>query len=161
MPRLSKPVPPADLRRCCILSCLGALALGAGQASAWSPDQLERLPSVILAQATGAGGQARPEQQAQGNEQAASSGLDDLNEVLAATQAKLQELFEATAALAEGREAFEAMKQENGAWPPPCRRRTPPGPISSARANVPRRALPSSPKPSTRRFGTRGAATSS
>ncbi|HEX2479407.1 MAG TPA: hypothetical protein VHK45_09015 [Geminicoccaceae bacterium] len=113
MPRLSKAVPPANLRRCCILSCVGALALGAGEASAWSPDQLEPLPSVILAQATGAGGQTRPEPQAQGNEPAASRGLDDLNEVLAATQAKLQELFEATAALAEGREAFEAMKQEN------------------------------------------------
>jgi hypothetical protein len=112
MPSAPKAAPPANLRRWCILACLGALALGAGQASAWSPDQLEPLPSVILAQATGAGGQARPAQQGQGNEQAAS-GLEDLNEVLAATQAKLQELFEATAALAEGREAFEAMKQEN------------------------------------------------
>lgn len=112
MPRLPKAAPPANLGRWCILSCLGALALGAGQASAWSPGQLEGPPSVILAQAPEADAQARPEQRAQGDEQAAS-GLEDLNEVLATTQAKLQELFEVTAALAEGREALEAMKQEN------------------------------------------------
>jgi chromosome segregation ATPase len=112
MPCAPKAAPPANLRRWCILACLGALALGAGQASAWSPDRLERSPSVVLAQASGAGGQARPAKE-QGDEQAASTELKDLNEVLAATQAKLQELFEATAALAEGREAFEAMKQEN------------------------------------------------
>jgi chromosome segregation ATPase len=113
MPRRAQAAPVPNPRRCCILSCLGALVLGVGQANALSPEQFARSPRVILVQGSEAGGQARPEQQAQADEQAQSSGLEDLNEVLAATQAKLQELFEATAALAEGREALEAIKQEN------------------------------------------------
>ena len=113
MPALPKAPPHATLRRRCVLTCLSALMLGAGQASAMSPGEVERLPSVQVAQATQAGEQARPEQQPQGDAQAASTGLADLNAVLAATQTKLEELFKASAALAERREAFEAIKQEN------------------------------------------------
>ena len=113
MPALPKAPPRVNLRRCCVLSCLSALVLGASQASALSPSQLERLPSVQVVQATQAGGQVRPEPQAQEDTQAAATGLEDLNKVLAATQAKLEELFKASAALAARREQFEAIKQEN------------------------------------------------
>ena len=113
MPALPKAPPRDNLRRCGVLSCLSALVLGASQASAVSPSQLERLPSVQVVQATQAGGQVRPEPQAQEDAQAAATGLEDLNKVLAATQAKLEELFKASAALAARREQFEAIKQEN------------------------------------------------
>lgn len=105
--------PRANLRRFCALSCLSVFVLGAGQASALPGVQLEPSPGVVLVQAAKPGGQASPEQPGQGEAPAASTELADLNEVLAATQAKLEELFEATAALAERREAFEAIKQEN------------------------------------------------
>jgi chromosome segregation ATPase len=113
MPYLLKAPPHAILRRCCVLSCLSALMLGAGQAAEMSSSQLERLPRVQVAQATQAGDKARPAPQPQGDAQAASTGLADLNEVLAATQKRLDELFKASAALAERREAFEALEQEN------------------------------------------------
>ena len=113
MPDLPKAPPHATLRRRCVLTCLSALLLGAGQATAMSPGEGEGLPSVQVAQATQAGEKARTEQQPQGDAQAASTGLADLNAVLAATQKKLEELFKASAALAERREAFEALEQEN------------------------------------------------
>ena len=114
LPRI---LPPLARRRCCILSGLGALVLCAGQAGALPPAQAADVPGVVLAQAQ-PGVQGRPAQRAQGDEQAAPIGLEDLNEVLAATQAKLQELFEATAALAEQRAAYEATRQENDQLPP-------------------------------------------
>jgi chromosome segregation ATPase len=113
MPDLLKIPPHAILRHCCVLSCLSALMLGASQAAALSPNQLDRLPSVQVVQATQAGEKARPAPQPQGDAQAASTGLADLNEVLAATQKKLDELFKASAALAERREAFKTLEQEN------------------------------------------------
>ena len=113
MPDLPKAPPHATRRRRCVLTCLSALMLGAGQATAMSPGEGEGLPSVQVAQATQAGEKARTEQQPQGDAQAASAGLADLNAVLAATQKRLEELFKASAALAERREAFEALEQEN------------------------------------------------
>ena len=113
MPDLPKAPPHATRRRRCVLTCLSALMLGAGQATAMSPGEGEGLPSVQVAQATQAGEKAPTEQQPQGDAQAASAGHADLNAVLAATQKRLEELFKASAALAERREAFEALEQEN------------------------------------------------
>jgi hypothetical protein len=105
--------PHANLGRFCVLSCLSALALGAGAASALPGVPLEPPAGLVLAQAATPDGQAAPGQQAQGDAPAGSAELADLNEVLAATQARLDELFAATAALAKRRQASAAIEQEN------------------------------------------------
>ena len=101
---------PVGLRHLCALSCFFALALGVAQADAQPGSRLERSPIIVLAQASPGAGQ---EQAAAGDQGASADELADLKEVLAATQARLEELFAATATLAEQRQVIEALRQEN------------------------------------------------
>src|SRR5262245_18572933 len=94
--------PPASLRarRPGLLTVLSSLMLGASQASALPQDQMEAWPRFLLVQAAEPAEpmvsppeQPGAEQQAQADPQAP---LTELNEVLEATRAKLDELFGAS-----------------------------------------------------------------
>ena len=90
------------------LSCLGCLVLGASQASALPRVEVDPSPGFLLIQATKPGAQPGSEQQAQADQQAPFA---ELNQLLEATRAKLEELFSATAMVAEQRKEIEALKQ--------------------------------------------------
>jgi myosin heavy subunit len=101
--------PPPNRGRLLALSCVSLLVLGAGHAGALPPSQPGAAPGFVLAQ--GAPPDSEPQAQASRQE-----NLADLNEVLAATRAKLEELFEATAtatATSKLREQLQALKQDN------------------------------------------------
>jgi hypothetical protein len=101
--------PPPNRARLLALSCLSLLVLGAGQAGALPPSEPGAAPGLLLAQ--GAPPDSEPQAPANSKE-----NLADLNEVLEATRAKLEELFEATAtatATSELREQLQALKQDN------------------------------------------------
>ena len=89
---------------------MGCLVLGAGQASALAPVQVDPSPGFLLAQA------AQPEQEpAQPGEQAGAAQqatFAEFNELLEATRAKLDELTSATAIMSDQRKELEALKQE-------------------------------------------------
>lgn len=96
-------------RPLCALACLGVLALGGGQAGALPPVPVEPVPGVLLAQ----GGPPASEQRAGADRPAP---LSDLNEVLGATRAKLEELTKATALVAadaERRKELQALKRDH------------------------------------------------
>ena len=92
------------------LACLSWLVLGASQASALPRVQIDPWQGFLLVQAAKPGQPPDPERQTQANRQVPFA---ELNEVLAATQAKLDELYEAAASMAERRKDAEALKQEN------------------------------------------------
>jgi predicted nucleic acid-binding Zn-ribbon protein len=91
------------------LLCLSCLVLGAGQASALPPVQIDSSPGFLLVQAVKPGEQSGSEQQAQQRQQAPFAKFNDL---LEDTQSELDELFSATAIVAEQRKQVEALKQE-------------------------------------------------
>jgi myosin heavy subunit len=100
--------PPPNCGRLLALSCASLLVLGAGEARALPPSEPGAAPGLLLAQ----GAPPDSEQQAQADRK---DSLADLNEVLEATRAKLEELFEATAtatATSELREQLQALKQD-------------------------------------------------
>jgi predicted nucleic acid-binding Zn-ribbon protein len=90
------------------LLCLNCLVLG-GQASALPPVQIDSSPGFLLVQAVKPGEQSGSEQQAQQKQQAPFAKFNDL---LEDTQSELDELFSATAIVAEQRKQIEALKQE-------------------------------------------------
>ena len=96
-------------RRLRLLSCLSVLVLGASQASALSEAEVDSASELLLAQDK----PLEPEPQAQENSQTLFAVLE---EVLEATQAKLEELSGATAILADSDldKDVQALKQENG-----------------------------------------------
>ena len=102
--------PRPNRRRLCAFSCLTYLVLGASQASALPRVQVDPSPEFLLVQAAKPGERPDSEQQAQENRQAPFA---DLNEVLEAIRAELEELFSATAIVAERRKEAEALKQES------------------------------------------------
>jgi len=102
--------PRPNRRRLCAFSCLTCLVLGASQASALPRVQVDPSPGFLLVQAAKPGERPDSEQQAQENRQAPFA---DLNEVLEAIRAELEELFGATAIVAERRKEAEALKQES------------------------------------------------
>ena len=83
--------------------------LGASQASALPVVQIEPSPGLLLVQAAKPAEQPGAEQQAQDDQQATFA---ELNQLLEATRAKLEELFSATGLVAEQRKEIEALKQE-------------------------------------------------
>jgi hypothetical protein len=89
--------------------CLSCLVLGPGQASALPPVQIDSSPGFLLVQALKPGEQSGSEQQAQQKQQAPFAKFNDL---LEDTQSELDELFSATAIVAEQRKQIEALKQE-------------------------------------------------
>ena len=91
------------------LACVSCLVLGASHASALPQVEVGPAPGVLLVQ--GAKPAAPPGSGQEGRGEAAE--LADLNEVLEATRTRLEELFRASAALAERREEFEALSQDN------------------------------------------------
>jgi chromosome segregation ATPase len=91
------------------LLCLSCLVLGAGQASALPPVQIDSSPGFLLVQAVKPGEQSGSEQQAQQKQQAPFAKFNDL---LEDTQSELDELFSATAIVAEQRKQIEVLKQE-------------------------------------------------
>jgi chromosome segregation ATPase len=91
------------------LLCLSCLVLGAGQASALPPVQIDSSPGFLLVQAVKPGEQSGSEQQAQQKQQAPFAKFNDL---LEDTQGELDELFSATAIVAEQRKQIEVLKQE-------------------------------------------------
>jgi hypothetical protein len=100
---------PPNPRRLLAFSCVSLLVLAAGQARALPGSQLGLPPGLVLAQ----GAPPDSEQRAQGD---GKEALADLNEVLEATRAKLEELFGATAMVAttaELRDELQALKQDN------------------------------------------------
>ena len=105
--------PPASPRpkpwRLGALSCFSCLVLGASQASALPKIQVNPSPGFLLVQAAQPGEQAGAEQQGQENQQAP---LAELNKLLEDTRAKFEELFSATAIVAEQRKEIEGLKQE-------------------------------------------------
>jgi hypothetical protein len=91
------------------LAAPGALALAAGPAGALPLIPVEPTPGILLVQGgpPGAGQQAREDTR---------SPLSELNDLLGATRAKLEELTEATALVtadAEQRDALQALRKEN------------------------------------------------
>jgi hypothetical protein len=88
---------------------MSCLVLGASQASALPVVQIDPSPGFLLVQAAKPGAQPGTEQQAQENQQPT---LAELTALLEATRAKLEELFSATAVVAEQRKEIEALKQE-------------------------------------------------
>ncbi len=93
----------------CALLCLSCLVLGASQASALPPVQIDPSPGFLLVQAVKPGEQSGSEQQARGKQKAPFA---ELNNLLEDTQSKLDELFSATAIVAEQRKQIEALKEE-------------------------------------------------
>src|SRR5919106_5786877 len=91
------------------LSCMSCLVLGASQASALPMVQIGTAPGFQLVQARMPGTQPGSEQQPQENQQARFA---ELNELLEATRAKLNELSNATAVAAEQRKEIEALKHD-------------------------------------------------
>ena len=91
------------------LLCLSCLVLGAGQASALPPVQIDPSPGFLLVQAVKPGEQSGSERQAQQKQQAPFAKFNDL---LEDTQSELDELFSATAIVAEQRKQIEVLKQE-------------------------------------------------
>ncbi len=96
---------------------LSCLVLGAGQASALPQVQLAARPAFLLAQAANPAGptvesRALPgaEPQAAANQEAP---LTELNAVLEATRARLEELFGATESMTGGRAEAELLRLEN------------------------------------------------
>jgi hypothetical protein len=92
------------------LACLCCLALGASQANAVPGLQTGLRSGFLLAQA------AKPDQPPDAERPTAadpSAPFAELNDVLEATQGKLDELFEAAASIAERRKDAEALKQAN------------------------------------------------
>jgi hypothetical protein len=107
----------ARRRGLCALAGLSCLMLGASQATALSHIQTAPRPGFLLVQAAQPAeptakprGQAGAQQQAQA---ARPAPLTELNAVLAATRAKLDELFGATQGMAERRAEAELLRQEN------------------------------------------------
>src|SRR5919106_3035153 len=105
--------PPASPRprrwRVGAFSCFSCLVLGASQASALPRSQVNPSPGFLLVQAAQPGEQAGAEQQAQETQHAPFA---ELNKLLEDTRAKLEDLFSATAIVAEQREEIEGLKQE-------------------------------------------------
>jgi chromosome segregation ATPase len=99
---------PAAYRRNCLrtLSCLSVLVLGAAQASALSEVKVDRASAFPRAEDEPVG----PEQQAQQGRQAL---LADLDRILKATRAKLEELSSVTAMHGKLHREVEALKQGN------------------------------------------------
>jgi chromosome segregation ATPase len=83
--------------------------LGAGQASALPPVQIDSSPGFLLVQAVKPGEQSGSEQQAQQKQQAPFAKFNDL---LEDTQSELDKVFSATPIVAEQRKQIEALKQE-------------------------------------------------
>jgi hypothetical protein len=88
---------------------MGCLVLGASQASALPIVQIGTAPGFQRVQARMPGTQPGSEQQPQENQQARFA---ELNELLEATRAKLNELSNATAVAAEQRKEIEALKHD-------------------------------------------------
>jgi hypothetical protein len=101
--------PRPNCRLLCALLCLSCLALGASQASALPRVQVDPPPGFLRIQAVKPGAQPGSEQQTQPNQQAPFAELEKL---LEATRARLEELVSATAIMTEQRRELEAVKQQ-------------------------------------------------
>ena len=104
---------PAPRRALCTLAMLTSVVLGASEASALPQVQIAPRPGFLLAQAAKpAEPTVKPAEQRRVDQQA-QAPLTELNEVLEATRARLDELFGATHNLAEHRSESELLRQEN------------------------------------------------
>ena len=91
-----------------VLSSLSCLVLGASQAIALPQVELDPRPGFLPVQAAKPGEEPGSKQQAQADQQASWA---ELNQLLEATRAKLEELSSATATLAEQRKEIEALRE--------------------------------------------------
>jgi hypothetical protein len=107
--------PTARRRGLCALAGLSCLVLGASQAIALPHIQTAPRPGFLLVQAADPAEPVKSREQAGARPQAQAAQpatLTELNQVLAATRARLDELFGATQSMAERRAEAELLRQE-------------------------------------------------
>ena len=139
---------PAPRRALCTLAMLTSVVLGASEASALPQVQIAPRPGFLLAQAAKpAEPTVKPAEQRRVDQQA-QAPLTELNEVLEATRARLDELFGATHKPGRTTAARASCSgRKTSAWPVSSNGSTGALPISRVRTSVPRPRSPTSPTP--------------